>query len=179
VKLGGKWLAVDIVCPLLFVINDGKQGDQLCGRVTSHHSSTRQHHRSCGCVYEDRSNANVQCSFLTTSEVNNICAHGSEEELQQWSIYRVDNAFNRVQMGNNPYGIFMCAVIDVMHTIQAGVIMYVLEFFKNFVNVATLAKIDQMAINFDKTCSQSIRSSFPSSDFSRGITNLTKVECSE
>jgi Plavaka transposase len=179
VKLGGKWLAVDIVCPLLFVINDGKQGDQLCGRVTSHHSSTRRHHRSCDCVYEDLSNANVQCSFLTTSEVNNICAHGSEEALQQWSIYRVDNAFNRVQMGSNPHGIFMCAVIDVMHTIQAGVIMYVLESFKNIVSVATLAKIDRMAINFDKTCSQSIRSSFPRSDFSRGITNLTKVECSE
>ena len=44
-------------------------------------------------VCEDLSNANVQCTFLTTSEVNNICAHGSEEELQQWSIYKVDNAF--------------------------------------------------------------------------------------
>ena len=28
-KLCGKWIVVDIVCPLLFVINDGKQGDQL------------------------------------------------------------------------------------------------------------------------------------------------------
>jgi hypothetical protein len=73
VKLvGGKCLAVDIVCPLLFVINDGKQGDQLCGRVNGHHSSTRRHHRSCDCVYEDLNNANVQCSFLTTSEVNKI-----------------------------------------------------------------------------------------------------------
>ena len=66
VKLGGKWLAVDIVCPLLFVINDGKQGDQLCGRVNGHHNSTRRHHRSCDCVYEDLSNAKVQCTFPTT-----------------------------------------------------------------------------------------------------------------
>lgn len=179
VKLGGKWLVVDIVCPLLFVINDGKQGDQLCGRVNGHHRSTRRHHRSCDCVYEDLSNANVQCTFLTTVEVNNMCAHGSEEELQEWSIYRVDNAFNRVQMGSNPHGIFMCAVIDVMHTIQHGVIMYALDSFKNNLNNATLAKIDRMAMSFDKTCCQSIRSCFPRSDFSRGITNLTNIECSE
>jgi hypothetical protein len=171
VKLGGKWLEVDIVSPLLFVINDGKQGDQFCGCVNGHHSNTRRHHRSCDCVYEDLSNANVQCKFLTTLEVNNICAHGSEEELQQWSIYKVDNVFNRVQMGNNPHGIFMCAVIDVMHTIQHGVIMYALDSLKNNLSVATLAKIDCMAMNFDKTCCQSIRSSFPRSDFSRGITN--------
>jgi hypothetical protein len=46
-------------------------------------------------------------------------------------------------------------------------------------NIATLAKIDRMAMNFDKTCCQSIRTSFPRSDFSRGITNLTNIECSE
>jgi hypothetical protein len=25
-KIGGRWIVVDIVCPMLFVINDGKQG---------------------------------------------------------------------------------------------------------------------------------------------------------
>ncbi len=28
-KLGDRWFVVDVACPLLFVINDGKQGDQL------------------------------------------------------------------------------------------------------------------------------------------------------
>jgi hypothetical protein len=78
-------------------------------------------------VDEDLSNVNVQCTFWTTVEVNNICARGSEEELQEWSIYKVDNAFHWVlQMGNNPHGIFMCAVIHVMHTIQHGINMYAL-----------------------------------------------------
>ena len=29
-KLCDRWFVVELVCPLLFVINDGKQGDQLC-----------------------------------------------------------------------------------------------------------------------------------------------------
>jgi hypothetical protein len=34
-KPGGQLVVVDIVCPLLFVINDGKQGDQPCCRTPS------------------------------------------------------------------------------------------------------------------------------------------------
>jgi hypothetical protein len=82
-------------------------------------------------------------------------------------------------MGRNPHGIFMCAVVDVMHIVQHGAIMYVLDTFESGLSVRSLAKLDRMAHVFDKTCCQSIRSSFPRTDFARGITNLTMVECSE
>ena len=36
-----------------------------------------------------------------------------------------------------------------------------------------------MALKFDQTCRQTARSEFPRTDFARGITNLTNVECSE
>ena len=36
-----------------------------------------------------------------------------------------------------------------------------------------------MALFFDSTCRQTTRSEFPRTDFARGITNLTQVECSE
>ncbi|KAI2501411.1 hypothetical protein MHU86_13078 [Fragilaria crotonensis] len=178
-KLGGQWVVVDIVCPLLFVINDGKQGDQLCCRTNSHHRSTPRHHRSCDCVFDDLDNPNVECSFLRMDYVNDACRNGKDDFLQQLSMYRVDNAFNRVQMGRNPHGIFMCAVIDVMHTVQHGVIMYVLESFKTFLGAEILAILDDMALKFDVTCLQTIRQDFPRTDFARGITNLTLIECSE
>ena len=178
-KLGGQWVVVDIVCPLLFVINDGKQGDQLCCRTNSHHRSTPRHHRSCDCVFEDLDNPDVECSFLCTDFINDACREGSDEFLQELSIYRVDNAFNRIQMGQNPHGIFMCAVIDIMHTVQHGVIMYVLDSFKKCLSNETLAMLDRMALLFDVSCLQTIREEFPRTDFSRGITNLTLLECSE
>ena len=43
-QIGGKWIVVDIVCPLLFVLYDGKQGGQLCCRVNGHHPNQRHHH---------------------------------------------------------------------------------------------------------------------------------------
>jgi hypothetical protein len=178
-KLGNRWFVVEVVCPLLFVINDGKQGDQLCCRVNGHHSSTLRHHRSCDCLYEDLDSPEVVCRFLSTDTINHVSQFGSQEERRQLSIYKCDNAFNRIQMGRNPHGIFMCAVVDVMHTIQHGVIMYVLDCFKKGLSAQSLAKLDRLAHIFDKTCRQSIRTSFPRTDFSRGITNLTMVECSE
>jgi hypothetical protein len=178
-KVGAHWIVVDIVCPLLFVINDGKQGDQLCCRTNGHHRSQRRHHRSCDCGFDDLDNPDVQCTFLTTDAINEACRNAPDDVLHQLTVYRVDNAFNRIQMGQNPHGIFMCAVVDVMHTVQHGIIMYCLESFKKGLGAETLHMMDVMAITFDETCCQSIRSSFPRTDFSRGITNLTLVECSE
>ena len=111
--------------------------------------------------------------------ITHLCRNAEDDVLHNLTLYRVDNAFNRIQMGQNPHGIFMCAVIDVMHTVQHGIIMYAMEAFKKFLNPTKLQMLDRMAMAFDKTCCQSIRSSFPRTDFARGITNLTAVECSE
>ena len=143
------------------------------------HRSQIRHHRSCDCVFDDLDNPDVVCSFLNQDVIKGVCDDADDEVLHNLSIYRVNNAFNRIQMGRNRHGIFMCAVIDVMHTVQHGIIMYVLESFKKSLNNEKLAMLDRMAIAFDKTCCQTIRSSFPRTDFSRGITNLTSIECSE
>jgi hypothetical protein len=42
-KLGNRWFVVELVCPLLFVINGGKQGDHLCCQINGQHSSTYGH----------------------------------------------------------------------------------------------------------------------------------------
>ena len=179
IKIGHQWLFVDIVCPLLFVINDGKQGDQLCGRFNGHHRSTIRHHRSCNCCFEDLDNPNVTCTFLNAHDVDRISRHGSDNDRQQLSVYKVNNCFNRIEMGGNPHGIFMCAVIDVMHTVQHGVIKYALEVFLSHLNNAQKVTFDRLAITFDHTCRQSIRQDYPHTNFGRGITNLTNITCTE
>ena len=72
-------------------------------------------------------------------------------------MYKVENAFNRIQMGQNAHDILMYAVVDVMHTIQHGIIMYCLgELFKKGIRNESLAKLDGMAFAFDMTCCQTI-----------------------
>ena len=178
-RLNGMWYTVDIVCPLLFVINDGKQGDQLCCRFSGHHANTRRHHRSCHCEYEDLDQPHLECTFLTTEGITELCQVGSEDDLKAMSIYRVDNAFNRVQMGPNPHGIYGCAVIDIMHSLQHGLMMYALSAFTRHIPDKQLAFIDQMAIDMDLSCRQSCRPNYPRADFGRGISNLTQIECTE
>ena len=171
-KLCGKlFLSILRVPCFLSLTMASKKGDQLCCRVNGHHSSIRHHHRSCDCPFDDLDNPEFQCQFLSTESVI--------DERHELSIYGVDNAFNRIQMGRNPHGIFMCAVVDVMHTIQHGIIMYSLESFKKGLGAQTLQLLDRIALSFNKTCRQTIRSSFPRTDFSHGITNLSLAECSK
>ena len=80
-QIGGKWIVVDIICPLLFVINDGKQGDQLCCRVNGHHRSQIRHHRSCDCVFDDLDNPDVVCSFLDKDVIKDACKNADDEVL--------------------------------------------------------------------------------------------------
>jgi hypothetical protein len=82
-------------------------------------------------------------------------------------------------MGLNPHGIFMCAVIDIMHSVQYGVIMHVLESFNKCLSTNTLPMLDRTAFVFDISCLQPICQDFPRTDFSCDITNLTLLECSE
>ncbi len=111
--------------------------------------------------------------------VNDACCNADDDVLRILTLYRVVNSFNRIQMGQNPHGIFKFAVIDIMRTVQHGIIMYAFESLKSFLNPKKLQMLDKMAIQFDVTCRQSIRLSFPRTHFSCGITNLTLVECSE
>jgi hypothetical protein len=73
----------------------------------------------------------------------------------------------------------MCAIVDVMHTVQNGIIMYSLESFKKGLGTQTLQLLDRIAHSFNKTCCQTIQSNFPRTNFSGGITNLSSVECSK
>jgi hypothetical protein len=82
-------------------------------------------------------------------------------------------------MGQNSHGTFMCAVVDVVHTIQHGIIIYCLDLYKKGIGNDSLAKLGGMAIAFNKTCCRRIQSSFLWTDFSLGITNLTQVKCSK
>jgi hypothetical protein len=179
IKIGQRWYCVDIICPLLFVINDGKQGDQLCGRFNGHHRSTVRHHRSCNCSFADLDNPSISCSFLDAHTVDWISQHGSDNDRQELSVYKLDNCFNRIETGQNPHGIFMCAVVDVMHTVQHGVIKYAIEVFMAHLNNAQKATFDRLAATFDQTCRQTIRQDYPATNFARGITNLSNMTCTE
>jgi hypothetical protein len=85
-KLGDRSFVVEGMCPLSFVINDSKQGDQLCFQVNGHHSSILRHHRSCDSLYEDLDSPEVLCKFLLpdkTKVLPHLSAALSVESISQ------------------------------------------------------------------------------------------------
>jgi hypothetical protein len=111
--------------------------------------------------------------------VNDVCCNADNDVLRNLTLYRVDNVLNRIQMGQNPHGIFMCAVINIMYTVQHGIILYAQESIKSYLNPKKLQMLDKMAIQINATFCQSIQLSFSRANFSSGITSLTSVERSE
>ena len=138
------FLVVDIVCLLLlFVIYNGYQADQLCRHLwlllvtkvinfaAVQNVITEVHFVIIGpvvigCVVEDLNNPKcwVLISFAWIYVNDASCKNGTNNFLQGLSMYHMeDNAINRILMGINPHGIFVCAVINVVHTVQHGVIL--------------------------------------------------------
>jgi hypothetical protein len=70
-------------------------------------------------------------------------------------------------------------VLSSTSCILYSTVSYVLESFKTCLGTEILATLDDMALKFDVSCLQTIRQDFPRTDFARGVTNLTLIECSE
>lgn len=79
-KLMRKWVTANIATPLLIFINDGKQGDILCGRFTNHRNGVMKHHRSCDQSFENLDNVNHICKRHKVSEMTILCTKGTSEE---------------------------------------------------------------------------------------------------
>ena len=111
-KVGYRWIVVDIICPLLFVINDGKQGDQLCCCANGHHRSQRRHHRSCDCQFDDLDNPDVQCTFLTTDVITDLlCVPATHQTT--WAKYAFTKPNYRV-LGLDPFSPATRNMLDIM-----------------------------------------------------------------
>jgi hypothetical protein len=96
------------MCPLLFVISDGKQGSQLCCRVNGPCSSICCHHQLRDCLFDDLDNPEVECSFISINTVNDMCCNECNDEVHEFSLYKVDNSFPAFRWANDSWDICVC-----------------------------------------------------------------------
>ena len=69
--------------------------------------------------------------------------------------------------------------MEIMHAFCKGLIEYVTYFVLENVPVSRKAAIDRLAIHFHHNHRQTYRKAYPATDFSQGITNLTKISAQE
>jgi hypothetical protein len=172
-------MTVDIVCCILFVIQDMQEGDMLCGRYGPHTPNIKRHCRSCNVAYADLDNPVTKCRYIYAEPMSHIAMNGDDAIRKEWSQHHVDNVFNHVPMADPVRGIFGATPVETMHAFRKGIIEMVTFLVLDNVPPSKKAALDSLAIKFHHSHRQTHRKMYPSTDFSNGITNLTKISAAE
>jgi hypothetical protein len=107
-------------------------------------------------------------------------AQGDNQELQsRWSQHKLENAFNHMPLADPERGIFGATPVETMHAYRKGIIEMVTFLVLENVPASRKALLDDLAFKFHKSQRQTWRRNFPLTDFTNGITNLTKNNASE
>ena len=175
-----KQYLMDVICPILFVMGDGKSNDALTGRYATHTEGVKRHCRACKCDVNDLDNPYVVCESVRKSMMEAVLKRNDDAELKELSQYHVDNAFSRLMLPVDDYGIWGATPTDLMHALPLGIFKYCLEIIiTDSMPPRLRMEIDVMASDFNKRNRQMHRRTFPKTDFSKGVTNLTLLTADE
>jgi hypothetical protein len=166
-----------IKCPVALIITDCKGGDSLAGKYGGH--SAQRISRHCTCLFEDADKPNHVCMFNQKEAIQDLIDEGTNDELKAISQHRLQNAFSPVSFGDSTCGVHGCTTIDLMHSLQHGIMMKILSLIFDPLNTNNSAVVDDGVKRLAELLRQSCREDFPRSDFTNGITNLTLKTCSE
>ena len=172
-------MSVDIVTCILFVIQDMQEGDTLCGRYGPHTPEIQRHCRSCNVQYADLDNDKVECRYLFAIAMQEIAASNDKVLCARWSQHQLQNVFDTVPLADPVRGIYGATPVETMHAFRKGMIEQVTFLVLENVPASAKAALDTLALRFHKSHRQTYRNAYPATDFSNGITNLTKISASE
>jgi len=197
---------VRLFLPFAIVAGDGLSGDMICGRQQSYKSDRVS--RRCDTKFEDLSNFQRQCNFLSYPQIHERCTRALKlMGLRQWedsdldrpindrvrvaelnpileyldgkSQHVVDNAFMAVWLGGNPLGILGACPTDLMHAFCLGFLKYCLKIFTRSLTPTERSEFDKLADEMLVPARSRERKNFPRMNFTKGWTNMTQVTADE
>ena len=177
--IDGKQKRVNIKVPILYFMNDAKEGDTLCCRVASHNENTNCHSRVCDIRYDDMLDVFAPCSMKRPGPIEQLVDAEDHEALQEISQYCIPSCFRNLEFCDPEYGIFGAQPGDMLHMFQLGVIKTAVICFLDCFTPTQKTQLDDMGRRFNNRLKQSERRKFPRTDFSRGITNTKQKQAEE
>ena len=172
-------MCVDVVTCILFVIQDMQEGDALCGRFGTHTIGIQRHCRACDVSTTQLDNPNAACSFLLAADMA-LIAHNDDKAVRtRWSQHFLNNVFDHVPLADPVRGIYGATPVETLHAFRKGLIEKVSLMVLKNVPVSKQAALDVLAVQFHRAHRQTYRKVYPATDFSNGITNLTKISAAE
>ncbi len=165
---------VDIVTCILFAIQDMQGGDGLCGRYGPHTPQIQCHCRSCNVSYTQLDSPFFTCCYLFATPMAMIAASENKAFRTRWLQHAVHNAFQDVMLADPVRGIFGATPVETMHAFCKGLIEHA-RYFSCVGQRPRKAALDTLAVQLHQQHRQTNCTRYPATDFSRGVTNLTKV----
>ena len=179
IYLFGKCVEVDLLCPILLIAVDTPAANKLCGHYSSYTEGVQCVTCSCDVSFSDLDDPNVACHPITWDAMHKIATSGSKEECAAVSQHQLCNAFADIEIGDPVYKIFGAVPTDPMHSVRKGIMARAMSLIFDCMTASQKNKLDELAQDFHKCHRQSARKSFPQTDFSNGVTNLSNRTASE
>ena len=102
--------------PVVVVLGDCEGSDDLCGRYKSHSGLVKSLCRDCDCPTAEADSPNVICRPRKRMDLFGA----TDDELQEMSHYKLDNAFDEIHMADNEQGISGATPPEMLHWLDAG-----------------------------------------------------------
>ena len=102
--------------PIVVVLGVCEGADVLCGRYKSHLLNVKSLCCDCDCPTLQADNPNYAC--IPRKRIDLFGA--TDTELQQMSHYRLENAFDEIQMADLIEGISGATPPELLHWLDAG-----------------------------------------------------------
>jgi hypothetical protein len=170
-----RWMSVKI--PVALIIGDTKGSDIFAGKYGSHNSGRIS--RACDCDFDDADDPFINCVPNVASAIQATIHDGDAVSLREMSQHAINNAFSPVHFGGQPSGVHGCTPMDLMHSLQHGLMKHILACIMDRFTPGPLSRIDGMVKDVALLLRQGVRTDFPRSDFTNGITNCTLKTCAE
>ena len=178
----GSLMTVNVICPVLFIIQDMEEGDRLSGRFGTRLSSIPRQSRACNIQFKnmDATDRKAECQYVTMKDMQEIALSPDKSLRQKWSMHYLDNAFSKVVFMDPVRGIFGNSPTEAMHSVCKGPIETCVKIIlRKDMSKNSKAALDDLCGVFHRSNRQTYRSKYPRTHFSSGITHLTQITAGE
>jgi hypothetical protein len=197
VNLGGLVKKVKVHLPVCFIMGDQKSNDMMCLRISKIKFPPRIH-RGCNSSWQTCLRGRPSgCDYLRMDLVESMCFAGMDLQPEHLvpvaelirsvvmehvlQIYNVDNAFWKVDFGDQPHGIYQATVDDNLHMSEGGVLEHMSNVLLDHTSPNEKAMLDHLAETLlsRQAIRSTLRPRLPRINFVKGWTRVAQSTHSE
>jgi hypothetical protein len=125
-KLHEKEFDVFLKIPVMFIIGDTDGHDKMCGRYTSR-SNIQSLCRCCSIPFDSTDDQEFAFKYRNHNTMMKLVAKGNATQLKKHSMHSISNAWEDVEFCDSERGLFGALCGDLMHCLQHGLYMYLVN----------------------------------------------------